>query len=275
MNVETTVSRLVLAVDGEHGWLSRVSRVLEVHGFHPVIASPQQSLRAANTFLPDVVIFGPNLPDEIVAILMNEIRSENALRHTPIVALCDRFGGRSRIALAGDRLVDRLHDPEGFDQLVDAVRVRSRISPGRRALRELRRNISSVRERAAARQEKVVVMHARMTRLFERMQGVRVSILAADVPGRLLMVNDQLCALTGFGRDALIDRKVWDLAPMTARSVLKLEWARLAVVGSIDGSYLIDRNGSQALEADLSFSAHVLPGIHLATIDPVSNGSPS
>jgi DNA-binding response OmpR family regulator len=274
MNVATTtVSRLVLVVDDDHGWLSRVSRILEVHGFHPVIATPQQSLRAATTFLPDVVIAGPNIPDEIVALLINEIHAESGLRSTPIVALCDRFGGRSRLAFAGDRLIDRLHDPEGFDQMVDAVRVRSRMSPGRQALRELRRGLVGVRQRAAAQQEKMVA--TRMTRLFERMQRTPVGMLAADVPGRLLIVNDRLCTLTGFSRDELIDRKVWEMAPLTARSVLKLEWARLAVVGSIDGSYLIDRNGSQALEADLSFSAHVLPGIHVATIDPVSNVSPS
>src|SRR5262245_30678439 len=197
MDSASASSRLVLVVDEDKTWLGRVERVLQVHGFHPIVASPQQGKLAGTTVLPDVSIAGPHLSDEAVRALVDGIRSDVSLQQLPIVVMCDRFNGRGRGTLVTDRLIDRLHDPEGFEQIVEVVRHRSRISPGRQALRELRRNLVSVRERAADQQRKVVAMKSRMTQLFERMQLVRLSMVAANVPGRLLMVNDKVCALTG------------------------------------------------------------------------------
>src|SRR5206468_3640762 len=169
--------------------------------------------------------------DSIAATLVDEIRADTGLRYTPIIVLRGHQDDQRRDGFSDNHFTEVLADTEHFDDVVEAVRTRSRSSPGRQVLREMRRSLVGVRERAAAQQERaeaqqtqVAAHHERalavqtqmaapqMAQLFERMQLARMSVLAADLSGRLLLVNDELCTLTQYSRDELLDRHVWELA---------------------------------------------------------------
>src|SRR5437867_745880 len=133
--------RVVLVVDECRPSLWRMARVLEVHGFHPTVATPPQSFRAAVTFLPDVAIVGPVVTDSIAATLVDEIRADTGLRYTPIIVLRGHQDDQRRDGFSDNHFTEVLADTEHFDDVVEAVRTRSRSSPGRQVLREMRRSL--------------------------------------------------------------------------------------------------------------------------------------
>lgn len=259
--------RLVLVLDGDKLWLSLIALALEVHGLHPTVATPVRALQAAETCLPDVIVVGPHIDDAFAAEFVVHMRNNPSLCSTPIVAIGNLQAGNVRGELTAQPSIDLVLHSDHFDQIIERVHKRSRTSPGQQTLRVLRRSLVGVRERAAAKRTDAVAMRKHMASLLERMQGVRMSMVAADPWGKCLAVNDQLCALTRYNRGELLSRLVWDLAMPVSETDLRQRWERLTTGDGFDGTCVIAQKDGRGVEAEMSIAPHVLPGIHLATFE--------
>jgi PAS domain S-box-containing protein len=94
----------------------------------------------------------------------------------------------------------------------------------------------------------------------------RISILAADDSGRFMAANDAVCHLTGYAEDELLAMSTWDLSP--GRNVEKGQrlWRRFLRDGGFDGEYDLRRKTGEVIEIRCLATAHVLPGMHVATM---------
>jgi PAS domain S-box-containing protein len=273
MSGDEVPPRLVLVLDSDKVWLSLVALALEVHGLRPTVATPARAIQAAQTFLPDVVVIGPCTADDVAVGVVEQIRSNPSLRTTPIIAIGNRRSGEVRPRLTAQPWIDVVSRSDHFDQIIESVHKRSRTSPGRQALRVVRRSLVGVRERAAAQRTDAVAMRKHMASLLERMQVIRISVLAGSPLGACLAVNDRLCALTGYDRTELVSRNVWDLAVPASKTDLRLHWERLASGDAFDGTFVVAQKDGLGVEVEVSLAPHVLPGIHLATFEALSESA--
>jgi PAS domain S-box-containing protein len=137
---------------------------------------------------------------------------------------------------------------------------------GHDELRELRRVLNDIRARNEGRRGAATAIRKRLHPLLEEVAGgLFVSVLAADGAGRLLDANPAACALIGLPRADLLNRSVADLF-CEDRQRFGGAWRRFLTTGGFAGACRLRQASGAFVTVECVASAHVLPGVHVATL---------
>jgi PAS domain S-box-containing protein len=88
------------------------------------------------------------------------------------------------------------------------------------------------------------------------------AVLVADDEGRYVAANAAASVLTGFSREELLERSVWDLTPAPNRELGFRLWQAFITAGRQDGEYTLVRKDGATILADYRAVAGVRPGRH-------------
>jgi PAS domain S-box-containing protein len=103
----------------------------------------------------------------------------------------------------------------------------------------------------------------RLRALFE---GALDAVFIIDDFGHFVEVNPAACRLTGYSREELVQRGLWDLAPKGDRKLIQGRWEELVSRGRLEGETPLLRKDGSLREVEVSAVAHFLPRLHMAFV---------
>ena len=246
---------------------SSLEQMLRLYGVRQVQSVPEaQALATASRMVPDVIIVGAEQKIEHAAALIRDLRANLVTRHTPIVA---RVGATSQssadsLRSAGaDRVVLATSEPS---TLINTVIRLSDVPEPCRALRELRRSLAGIRQRAGDTRTDAAAARVRTSQLSSALQQFRLCMLAVESSGRCVGVNATTSAVTGLSRDEIVGKDLWDFVRSTTNRDLRTSWPTILVVGALSGPCVIRKRDGGTLPADMCAAAAILPELHVAAI---------
>jgi PAS domain S-box-containing protein len=107
----------------------------------------------------------------------------------------------------------------------------------------------------------------RLRALFE---GALDAVFVIDDYGHFVDVNPAAARLTGYSRDELVCRGIWDLAPRGDRRTIQPRWEELLSRGRLVGEALMVRKDGEILEIEVSAVANYLPRQHMAFVRDIT-----
>jgi PAS domain S-box-containing protein len=125
---------------------------------------------------------------------------------------------------------------------------------------------SELAERTRA-EEALRESERRLRALFE---GTLEAVFVLDDDGRCVDVNPAACRLTGYARDELVRKGVWDLVPPAERESLQPRWEKLVARGSLEGGGTLQTKDGGVRDVEFGAVAHFLPRLHMAFVRDVS-----
>jgi PAS domain S-box-containing protein len=96
------------------------------------------------------------------------------------------------------------------------------------------------------------------------------AILVVDDQDRYIDANPSVCALTGYSREELLQRSIYDLTPSENRQVLEEERAEFLEAGSLESEYTLLRKDGTTVEVEFRAVSNFLPGLHLAILHDIT-----
>jgi two-component system CheB/CheR fusion protein len=96
------------------------------------------------------------------------------------------------------------------------------------------------------------------------------AILLMDDYGCYVDANPAACAMTGYNREELLQRSIWDVSPPAQRQLARELWKDFLARGMQEGEYLLYRKDGSTALADYRAVANVLPGLHLSTLRDIT-----
>ena len=133
-------------------------------------------------------------------------------------------------------------------------------------IRELAERIYIRLERARA-EEDLRESERRMTMLFQHAQN---AILLADDESRYVDANPAACQLTGFTREELLQKNVWDLTPAPGLERGRQLWREFIRAGQQTGEYPLRCKDGELRIVDFRAVANIMPGLHLSILHDVT-----
>ncbi|MFO7540339.1 MAG: GAF domain-containing protein [Chloroflexota bacterium] len=97
------------------------------------------------------------------------------------------------------------------------------------------------------------------------------AIFLADDEARLIDVNPAACRITGYSRDALLQRSLWDITPPAYIESGEKSWQKLLAFGrQTDEGKLLCSDGS-IVRIEYHAAANIIPGLHLFILRDISD----
>ena len=96
----------------------------------------------------------------------------------------------------------------------------------------------------------------RLQTLFENAQD---AILLADDQARYIDANTAACALTGYNRDELLERTIFDLTPEVDRAAGRPAWKAFLEEGRMEGEYRLTRKDGAVVTVEYRGYAPAYP----------------
>lgn len=266
-------SALVLLVDPDPDTREMYRRAFEIAGYRAVEAeSLAAALALGDGDPPDVALCEWRLPDGDGLELAHRLRGRPATRESTLVAV-------TGTSLAGDQ--ERLALTHGFERVL--------LKP---ALPELVVDVVQdiVRVNAVKRLRAAALQTARLAALvsppagegmphsdlFDKAASIidraaaricgPVALVLADDRGRYLAASDGASELTGYPREALLSRSVFDVTPTPQLEAGLRQWADFIAAGTQEGTYELERADGSRVLVQFYAVANVVPGLHVSAI---------
>jgi|RhiMetdeSRZDD1v2_1073273.scaffolds.fasta_scaffold37839_3 PAS domain-containing protein len=245
---------------------SALEHTLRLYGVRHVQSVPESlAVTTAAKMVPDVIVVGADQHVDRSAAVIRRFRADLVTRHTPIVARVGATSQSSNDALrnaGADRVL--LATTESSTLINTVIRL-SDVPEPCRALRELRRSLAGIRQRAGDTRTDASAVRVRTAQLSSALQQFRLCMLAAESNGTCVAVNATTSAVTGLPRGELVGKHLWDIVASSGRD-LRTSWESIVVVGAINTPCVIRRRDGAGLQADMCAAAAILPDLHVAAI---------
>src|SRR4030095_15308929 len=174
-------------------------------------AADAQAAATASRIIPDVIVISAGQHPDKQAATIRDLRSNLITRHTPIVA---------RVVEPSQSLTESLRSA-GADRVVVATSENSTlintiirlsdVPAPCRALRELRRSLTAIRQRTADQRTDAAAVRVRTAQLASALQQFKVCMLALESSGRGVAAHQMTTALTGLSREEIVGKCLWDI----------------------------------------------------------------
>ena len=244
-----------------------LEQTLRLYGVRHVRAvTDSQAIATAGRMIPDVILVAADQQIEKSAALIRDLRADLVTRHTPIVARVGATAQSSTDSLRGagaDRVLLATSEPA---TLINTVIRLSDVPEPCRALRELRRSLAGIRQRAADSRKDAPAARVRTAQLSSALQQFRLCMFAAESNGTCVAVNATTSAVTGLSREEIVGKQLWDIVRLTTSRDLRTSWSTILVVGALSGPCVIRHRDGGTLTADMCAAAAILPDLHVAAI---------
>jgi PAS domain-containing protein len=250
---------------------SALAQTVRSYGVRQVrTAAEGQAAAAAARIVPDVILISSDHPPDRQAATIRELRSHLITRHTPIVA---------RVVEPSQSLTDALRSA-GADRVVVATNENatlintiirlSDVPAACRALRELRRSLTAIRQRAVDQRTNAAAVRVRTAQLASALQQFKVCMLAVEAGGKCVAANHAATAVTGLSREEIVGTCVWEVVLPGAGLDLRANWPTMAIVGALNGPCALRRRDGGSVAAEMYAAAAVVPELHVAAIQTAS-----
>ncbi|HEX7184166.1 MAG TPA: PAS domain S-box protein [Thermoanaerobaculia bacterium] len=120
------------------------------------------------------------------------------------------------------------------------------------------------------RKQAEAALEASQRRLQALFDNAQDAILLADDEARYVDANPAASELTGYSRDELLGIRVWDLTEGADLQLGKTLWKNFIAAGRQNGEYTLVRGDGGRVAVEYRAVANVLPGLHLAVLNDVS-----
>ncbi len=134
------------------------------------------------------------------------------------------------------------------------------------AIGDLRLALDSVDTTATADR----VLRAQASALVRALGRLPVAILVVNNHARYVDANRAATLLTGYTRNELLERSVWDLTPESQRSNGRQQWEAFLKRGELSGRYTLKPKAGRVIRASFFAAANVLPGLHVSALTTTS-----
>jgi PAS domain-containing protein len=246
-----------------------VACMLRTYGVKRIeVAARACAFETAARRVPDVLLLVADQHLKDAAAAIQQLRADLTTREIPIVVALtasSRVSADALLVAGADKVV--FESPDAAS-LVSTLLLLSDVPPHRRAVRELRRLLTPIRERAIAEQADPSAIRVRTGQIGSCLQQFRTSLLAADSTGKCVAANQAACNATGLTRDELLGRPLWAIVEAGAGGDLRAGWSTFLVVGAFHGRCALRRRYGAPVAADIYASAHLLPDLHAAAVQP-------
>jgi PAS domain-containing protein len=236
-------------------------------------AAVVQAAAAAARVVPDVILISADRDADTQTATIRDLRSNLITRHTPIVArvvepsqsIADalRSAGADRVVVATSENVT----------LINTIIRLSDVPAACRALRELRRSLTAIRQRATVdvvQRTDAAAVRTRVAQLAAALHQFKVCMLAAEPSGKCVAANHATTAVTGLSREEIVGNCLWDVVLPGAGRDLRANWPTVAIVGALNGPCALRRRDGGSIAAEMYAAAAVLPELHVAAIQTAS-----
>jgi PAS domain S-box-containing protein len=248
---------------------SALAHTVRLYGVRQVqTAADAQAAATASRIIPDVIVISAGQHPDKQAATIRDLRSNLITRHTPIVA---------RVVEPSQSLTESLRSA-GADRVVVATSENSTlintiirlsdVPAPCRALRELRRSLTAIRQRTADQRTDAAAVRVRTAQLASALQQFKVCMLALESSGRCVAANQMTTALTGLSREEIVGKCLWDIVLTGAGRDLRTNWS--TVVGALNGPCALRRRDGGSVAAEMYVAAAILPELHVAAIQTAS-----
>jgi len=250
---------------------SALAQTVRLYGVrHVQTVSSAQACAAAARIIPDVIMIAADQHAEKSAAVIRDLRADLVTRHTPIVA---------RVAEPSQSITDAMRTA-GADRVVVATSEASTlintiirlsdVPEACRALRELRRSLTAIRQRTIDQRTDASAARVRTAQLSSALQQFKVCMIAAESNGVCVAANHFTTAVTGLSREEIVGKRLWDVVlPGTGRD-LRTNWSTVLVVGALNGPCALRRRDGGSVAAEMYAAAAILPDLHVAAIQTSS-----
>ena len=158
------------------------------------------ALSSARQRVPDLVLTDVMMPGLDGFGLLQELRADPQTREVPIILLSARAGEEARVEGLEAGADDYLIKPFSARELLARV--------------EATLKLSRLRQEAAQREQALrTEAEAVKVRLESVLAGINDQFIVLDREWRYAFVNDQVTAVTGFPKEALLGKSIWDVFP--------------------------------------------------------------
>lgn len=254
----------VLIVDDDEDTREMYTWSLNAKGFSVIPAgSGVNALAEAGVEQPDIVVTDFTLPGMTGVELATRLK-ESPATTAPVVLLTghDPTGAwKKQVLQVCDRILLKPMLPDHLADEITRVLLRSTSEQHAAQLREAQRKLAG--SEAAPGDVLAAVAAAR--------GHVRrpVAILVADDEGCYLAANDAAVELTGFSREELLTKSVWDITSGQEMSAVKRMWQDFIRSGSLDGTYIVSCADGRTASTSFSALANVAPHLHASLLVPM------
>jgi len=233
-------------------------------------AADGHATAAAARIVPDVIVISTDRSPDTQTATIRDLRSNPITRHTPIVA---------RVVAPSQTIIDSLRSA-GADRVVVAatenatlistiIRL-SDVPAACRALRELRRSLIAVRQRAVDQTADAGALRLRTAQLSAALEQFKVCLLAVEPGGRCVAANHATTVVTGVTREEIVGNCIWDVVLPGAGRDLRDSWFTVPIAGTLNGPCALRRRDGGTIAAEMYAAAAVLPDLHVVAIQTVS-----
>jgi CheY-like chemotaxis protein len=265
---------LVLLVDPDADTREMYRRAFEIAGYRAIEASGVAALAdISDVDPPDVVLTEWRLADGDGPDVARRIRSRAALRNTTLIAVTGTVldPGQEKAAVANgfERVLLKPALPERVVEIVQEI---VRLNAERRlraAAQQTARCAALVSPWRLARGEEHAGLFEKAASIIDRAAARvcgPVALVLADDDGRYVAASDGAVDLTGYARDALLKRSLWDLTPTADLEAGLRQWADLIATGAQQGTCVMQRADGSSLRVQYYAIANVAPGLHVSAI---------
>jgi len=248
-----------------------LEQTMRLYGVRHVQSVPEPlAVATAARMIPDVIIIGADHQVEKSAALIRNLRADLVTRHTPIVARVGAASQSSSDSLRSAGADRVLLATSEASTLINTVIRLSDVDGPCRSLRELRRSLAGIRQRASDNRTDASAARVRVAQLSSALQQFRLCMLAAESNGICIAANATTTAVTGLPREQIVGKPLWDIVRSTTSRDLRTSWSTIPVIGAFSGPCVIGRRDGSTLQADMCAAAAILPNLHVLAVQTTS-----
>ena len=199
-------SAYILLADDNADMRDYVKRLLSQQYEVEAVSDGLAALSSAHQRIPDLVLTDVMMPGLDGFGLLQELRADPQTREVPIILLSARAGEEARVEGLEAGADDYLIKPFSARELLARVEANLKLA-------QLRKE--ATRREQALRTEAEAVK----VRLESVLAGINDQFIVLDREGRYTFVNDQVTEVTGFPKEELLGKSIWELFPDLVGSI--------------------------------------------------------
>ncbi len=196
----------ILLADDNADMRDYVKRLLSQQYEVEAVSGGLAALSSAHQRVPDLVLTDVMMPGLDGFGLLQELRADPQTREVPIILLSARAGEEARVEGLEAGADDYLIKPFSARELLARVEANLKLA-------QLRKE--ATRREQALRTEAEAVK----VRLESVLAGINDQFIVLDREGRYTFVNDQVTEVTGFPKEELLGKSIWELFPDLVGSI--------------------------------------------------------